>query len=75
MWVEDLKSMYYFRDVYIDVIFNIKQVEMGCVTSVLTQHKPFIKCVNRVRSCQPTSLTIRIKIEELTRLLNGSGLG
>ena len=28
-----------------DVIFNIKQIEMECVTFVSTQHKPFIKRV------------------------------
>ena len=28
-----------------DVIFNIKQIEMECVTFVSTQYKPFIKRV------------------------------
>ena len=41
MWVENLKCMHYFWDVrttyfYMDVIFNIKWVKMGCVTFVLT---------------------------------------
>ena len=27
------------------VIFNIMQVEMGCVTFVSTQHDSFIECV------------------------------
>ena len=31
-----------------DIIFNIIQVEMGCVTFVLTQHNSFIKCVKWV---------------------------
>ena len=29
-------------------MFNIEQVEMGCVTFVLTQHNPFIKRVKWV---------------------------
>ena len=33
MWVEDL----------MDVIFNIMQVEMGCVTFLSTQHDSFNK--------------------------------
>ena len=36
-----------------DVIFNIMQVEMGCVTFMLTQHDLFIKRVKWVRSGQP----------------------
>ena len=50
MWVEDLKCKHcflgckknYFK---MDVIFNIIQVEMGCVTFVSTQHDSFIKHV------------------------------
>ena len=38
-----------FKKIYIylqmDVIFNIKQIEMECVTFMSTQHKPFIKRV------------------------------
>ena len=33
-----------------DVIFNIMQVKMGCVTFMLTQHDLFIKCVKWVGS-------------------------
>ena len=33
-----------------DVIFNIMQVEMGCVTFVSTQHDSFIKRVKWVVS-------------------------
>ena len=39
-----------------DVIFNIMQVEMACVTFVLTQHDSFIKCVKWFRSSQPALL-------------------
>ena len=46
-----------------DVIFNIMQVEMGCVTFVLTQHDSFIKRVKWVRSGQPTLLTSRVRVE------------
>ena len=47
-----------------DVIFNIMQVEMGCVTFVLTQHDSFIKRVKWVGSGQPVLLTGQVKIEE-----------
>ena len=44
--------MHYFWDVkkkiYMNVIFNIMQVEMGYVTFVSTQHGPFIKRVKWV---------------------------
>ena len=46
-----------------DVIFNIMQVEMGCVTVVSTQHDSFIKRVKWIRSGQPALLTDRVKIE------------
>ena len=46
-----------------EVIFNIMQVEMGCVTFVLTQHDSFIKCVKWVRSGQPALLTGRVRVE------------
>lgn len=36
-----------------DVIFNIIQVKMGCVTFVSTQHDSFIKRVKWVGSGQP----------------------
>ena len=46
-----------------DVIFNIMQVEMGCVTFVSTQHDSFVKCVKWVGSGQFALLTgwVRIK--------------
>ena len=47
-----------------DVIFNIMQVEMGCVTFMSTQHSPFYKSVKWVGSCQPALLTGWIKVEE-----------
>ena len=45
-----------------DVIFNIMQVEMGCVTFVLTQHDSFIKHVKWVESGQLALLTGRVKV-------------
>ena len=45
------------------VIFNIMQVEMGCVTFVSTQHDSFIKRVKWVGSGQPVLLTGRVRIE------------
>ena len=47
-----------------DVIFNIMQVKMSCVTFVLTQHDSFIKRVEWVGSGQPTLLTGRVRVEE-----------
>ena len=46
-----------------DVIFNIMQVEIGCVTFVSTQHNSFVKHVKWVRSGQPALLTSRVKVE------------
>ena len=46
-----------------DVILNITQVEMGCVTFVSTQHDSFIKRVKWVGSGQPTLLIGRVRIE------------
>ena len=46
-----------------DVIFNIIQVEMGCVTFVSTQHDSFIKCVKLVGSGQPALLTSQVRVE------------
>ena len=45
-----------------DVIFNIMQVEMACVT-LSTQHDSFIKRVKWVGSSQPALLTGPVKIE------------
>ena len=53
MWVEDL----------MDVIFNIMQVEMGCVTFVSTQHNSFIKRVKWVGLGQLALLTGRVRVE------------
>ena len=47
-----------------DVIFNIKRVEMGCITFVSTQHNPFYKLVMWVGSYPPTSLTGQVRVEE-----------
>ena len=46
-----------------DVIFNIMQVEMGCVTFVSTQHDSFIKRVKWVGSGHPALLTSRVRVE------------
>ena len=46
-----------------DVIYNIIQVKMDCVTFMSTQHDSFIKRVKWVRSGQPAILTGRVKIE------------
>ena len=46
-----------------DVIFNIMQVEMGCVTFVSTQHDSSIKRVKWVGSGQPALLTGRVRVE------------
>ena len=46
-----------------DVIFNIMQVEIGCVTFMLTQHDSFIKRVEWVGSGQPALLTGRVRVE------------
>ena len=46
-----------------DVIFNIMQVEMDCVTFVSTQHDSFIKRVKWIESGQPALLTGRFKVE------------
>ena len=46
-----------------DVIFNIMQVEMDCVTFVSTQHDSFIKRVKWVESGQPALLTCRVMVE------------
>ena len=58
MWIEDLKCKHSFLECknnyfYMDVIFNIIQVEMGCVTFVSTQHDSFINRVKWVGSGQP----------------------
>ena len=46
-----------------DIIFNMMQVEMGCVTFVSTQHNSFIKHVKWVGSGQPALLTSRVRVE------------
>ena len=46
-----------------DVIFNIMQVEMDCVTFVSIQHDSFIKRVKWVGSGQPTLLIGRVMVE------------
>ena len=58
MWVKDLKCKHCFLGCkknyfYMDVIFNIIQVEIGYVTFVSTQHDSFIKRVKWDRSNQP----------------------
>ena len=67
MWVVDLKCMLYFQDIKnlfrMNVIFYIKQVKVGYITFVSTQHDPFIKHVKQVGS-YPTSLIGRIRVEK-----------
>ena len=46
-----------------DVIFNIMQVEMGCVTFILTQHDSFIKRVKWVGSSQHALLIGQVRAE------------
>ena len=46
------------------VIFNIMNIEMGCVTFVSTQHDLFIKRVKWVGSGQPALLTCRVRVKE-----------
>ena len=46
-----------------DVIFNIMQVEMDCVTFVSIQHDSFIKYVKWVGSGQPALLTGQVRVE------------
>ena len=47
-----------------DVIFNIMQVEICCVTFMSTQHDSFIKRVKWVGSSQPALLTGQVRVEE-----------
>ena len=49
-----------------DIIFNTKQVEMGRVTFLSTQHNLFIKRVKWVGSGQPVSLTGRVNVESFS---------
>ena len=51
-----------------DVIFNIMQVEMNCVTFVSTQHDSFIKRVKWVGLSQPALLTGRVRVEPFSRI-------
>ena len=46
-----------------DFIFNIIQVEMGCIIFMSTQHNPFIKRVKWVESGQPALLTGWVRVE------------
>ena len=46
-----------------DVIFNIMQIEMGCVTFMSTQYDSFIKRVKWVGSGQPALLIGRVRVE------------
>ena len=46
-----------------DVIFNIMQVEMGCIKFVLTKQDSFIKCVKWVGLGQPALLTGQVRVK------------
>ena len=50
-------------DLLINVIFNIMQVEMSCVTFMSTQHDLFIKRIKWVESGHPVLLTGRVRVE------------
>ena len=70
MWVENLKCMHCFWNVKkkkkklkMDVILNIMQIEMSCITFVSTQHDSFIKHVKWVVSGQPALLIGRVRVE------------
>ena len=62
--------MYYFWNVkkkkkfQIDILFNIKQIEMGCVTFALMQHNSFIKRVKWVGLGQPALLIGKVRVEK-----------
>ena len=47
------------------VIFNIMNIEMGCVTFVSTQHDSFIKRVKWVGSGQLALLTGQVRVKGL----------
>ena len=47
-----------------DVIFNIMQVEISCVTFVSTQHYLFIKRVKWVGSGQSALLTVGLWLKD-----------
>ena len=49
-----------------DIIFNIKQAKMGCVTFLSTQHDLFIKRIKWIGLGQPTSLIGQVRIEGLS---------
>ena len=51
-----------------NVIFNIMQVEISCVTFVSTQHNSFIKRVEWVGSGQPALLTGQVRIEPFNKI-------
>ena len=52
-----------------DVIFNIVQVEMGCVTFMSTQQDSFIKRVKWVGLGQPALLIGQVRVEPFSRIL------
>ena len=56
-------------------IFNIMQVEMGCVTLVSIQHDSFIKRVKWVESGQPALLTGRVGLKDHDTIIKWVGLG
>ena len=47
-----------------DIIFNTKQVKMGYVTFLSTQHDLFIKRVKWVKLCEPASLIGQVRGEK-----------
>ena len=57
-----------------NVIFNIMQVEMGCVKFVSIQQDSFIKCVKWVGSDQPALLTVRLGLKDHDMIIKWVGL-
>ena len=46
-----------------DVIFNIMQIEMGCITFMSIQYDSFIKRVKWIGSGQPALLIGRVRVK------------
>ena len=56
-----------------DVIFNIMQLEMSCVTFMSTQQDLFIKHVKWVGSGQSALLTSQVRVEGSWHIIKGVG--
>ena len=58
-----------------DIIFNIKQAKMGCVTFLSTQHDLFIKRIKWIGLGQPISLIGQVRIEGFDMIIKWVRLG